>query len=97
MRSNEKRLTTVRLDDELFQEFKFQCIKDKFSFQKLASRSIFLYLTNKKFKEQIHKQTQIKIKSKNRFILIHPRFVSFFELQSQIQAQRIPNSVYLKG
>ena len=66
MRSNEKRLTTVRLDDELFQEFKFQCIKDKFSFQKLASRSIFLYITNKKFKEQIHKQTQIKIKSKNR-------------------------------
>ena len=49
MRSNEKRLTTVRLDDELFQEFKFQCIKDKFSFQKLASRSIFLYLTNKIF------------------------------------------------
>ena len=67
MRSNEKRLTTVRLDDELFQEFKYQCIKDKFSFQKLASRSIFLYLTNKAFRTQIHKQTDLKLKTKNKF------------------------------
>ena len=33
MKSSEKRLTTVRIEDKLFQEFKFQCIKDKFSFQ----------------------------------------------------------------
>lgn len=62
MKSSDKRLTTVRVDDELFQEFKFQCIKDKFSFQKLASRSIFLYLTNKDFKESIHSITNINIK-----------------------------------
>ena len=62
MKSSDKRLTTVRIDDELFQEFKFQCIKDKFSFQKLASRSIFLYLTDKKFKQNIHSTTNINIK-----------------------------------
>jgi hypothetical protein len=62
MKSSDKRLTTVRIDDELFQEFKFQCIKDKFSFQKLASRSIFLYLTDKDFKESIHSITNINIK-----------------------------------
>ena len=62
MKSSEKRLTTVRIDDELFQEFKFQCIKDKFSFQKLASRSIFLYLTDKDFKQSIHNITNINIK-----------------------------------
>lgn len=62
MKSSEKRLTTVRIEDELFQEFKFQCIKDKFSFQKLASRSIFLYLTDKKFKQSIHSTTNINIK-----------------------------------
>jgi len=62
MKSSDKRLTTVRIDDELFQEFKFQCIKDKFSFQKLASRSIFLYLTDKNFKESIHSITNINIK-----------------------------------
>ena len=66
MRNSEKRLTTVRLDDELFREFKYRCIQDKFSFQKLASRAIFLYLTNKKFREQIHKQTDIKLKVKNK-------------------------------
>ena len=66
MKSIEKRLTTVRIDDTLFQEFKFRCVKDKFSFQKLASRAIFLYLTNKRFREQIHKQTDIKLKVKNR-------------------------------
>ena len=62
MKSSDKRLTTVRIDDELFQEFKFQCIKDKFSFQKLASRSIFLYLTDKNFKKNIHNVTNINIK-----------------------------------
>lgn len=62
MKSSEKRLTTVRIDDELFQEFKYQCIKNKFSFQKLASRSIFLYLTDKDFKQSIHNTTNINIK-----------------------------------
>jgi hypothetical protein len=61
MKSSDKRLTTVRIDDELFQEFKYQCIKDKFSFQKLASRSIFLYLTDKEFKKSIHNITSINI------------------------------------
>ena len=62
MKSIEKRLTTVRIDDTLFQEFKFRCVKDKFSFQKLASRAIFLYLTNKDFKTKIHRVTSIKLK-----------------------------------
>lgn len=65
MKSTDKRLTTVRIDDDLFQEFKFQCVKDKFSFQKLASRAIFLYLTNKDFKQTIVETTHIKFKSKN--------------------------------
>ncbi len=64
MKSTEKRLTTVRIDDDLFQEFKFQCIKDKFSFQKLASRAIFLYLTNKEFKKMIQDTVQLKLKKR---------------------------------
>lgn len=62
MKSSDKRLTTVRINDELFQEFKFQCIKDKFSFQKLASRSIFLYLTDKEFRDNLHTVTDINLK-----------------------------------
>ena len=65
MKNSDKRLTTVRIEDELFQEFKYQCIKNKFSFQKLASRSIFLYLTNKKFKESIHNLNHINLEEIN--------------------------------
>lgn len=61
MKSSEKRLTTVRIEDNLFQEFKFQCIKNKFSFQKLASRAIFLYLTDKEFQKEIHNLNNINI------------------------------------
>ena len=61
MKNSEKGLTTVRIEDDLFQEFKYQCIKNKFSFQKLASRSIFLYLTDKEFREGIHKISNINI------------------------------------
>ncbi len=65
MKNSEKRLTTVRIEDELFQEFKYQCIKNKFSFQKLASRSIFLYLTDDKFKKSIHNLNNINIEEIN--------------------------------
>ena len=65
MKSTEKRLTTVRIDDELFQEFKYQCIKNKFSFQKLASRSIFLYLTDNSFRKDIHNLTNINLEEIN--------------------------------
>jgi hypothetical protein len=56
MRNADKKLTTVRLDPDLYDEFKFQCLKDNFSFQKLASRAIYLYLNDKDFKKMLHKQ-----------------------------------------
>jgi hypothetical protein len=65
MKSTEKRLTTVRIEDELFQEFKYQCIKNKFSFQKLASRSIFLYLTDKEFRKNLHNTSNLNIDKLN--------------------------------
>ena len=65
MKNSEKRLTTVRIEDKLFQEFKYQCIKNKFSFQKLASRAIFLYLTNDKFRTDIHSTNDINLNKIN--------------------------------
>ena len=62
---NKQKLTSVKIDEELFTEFKFICLREKFSFQKLASRAIFLYLTDKKFKETIQKQNTINIKKVN--------------------------------
>lgn len=57
-----KKLTSVRVEEELFQEFKIQCLRYKFSFQKLADRALYLYLTDEQFKERIHAQTDLKIK-----------------------------------
>lgn len=57
-----KKLTSVRVEEELFQEFKVQCLRYKFSFQKLADRALFLYLTDDRFKELIHSQTDLKLK-----------------------------------
>ena len=40
-------LTSVKVKSDLFESFKIECVKRKFSFQKLADRSIFLYLQMK--------------------------------------------------
>tara|TARA_X000001316_G_scaffold4859_1_gene1089 strand:- start:485 stop:613 length:129 start_codon:yes stop_codon:yes gene_type:complete len=40
-------------------------MQDNFSFQKLASRAIYLYLTDNKFKDTIQQQTDIKLKKVN--------------------------------
>ena len=56
MRNKDKKLTSVRLDPKLYEEFKYQCLKDDFSFQKLASRAIFLYINDKDFRKKLQKQ-----------------------------------------
>ena len=61
MRSKDKKLTSVRLHPELFNRFKSRCITEDFTFQKLAERSIFLYLTDEEFKAKVTKTEKIKI------------------------------------
>lgn len=56
-----KKLTSVKVDSDLFQEFKEQCIRDKFSLQKLVDRAIFLYITDKEFKKKIESQVNLKL------------------------------------
>jgi hypothetical protein len=57
-----KKLTSVKVETELFQEFKEECVRYKFSLQKLVDRAIFLYLTEEEFKQKLHNQTNIKLK-----------------------------------
>lgn len=56
-----RKLTSVRVDSDLFQEFKEQCVRDKFSLQKLVDRAIFLYITDKEFKKKIESQVNLKL------------------------------------
>lgn len=50
---SEKKLTSLKLDPELFDEFKIECIRTKFTLQKLAERSVYLFLKDKEFQKLI--------------------------------------------
>ncbi len=62
MNNSSKKLTSVKVEEDLLQEFKEQCVRYKFSLQKLVDRTIFLYLTEEEFKQKLHSQTNIKLK-----------------------------------
>ena len=54
-------LTSVKVKADLFENFKIECVRRKFSFQKLADRSIFLYLTDEEFRKKITNQTNLDL------------------------------------
>lgn len=49
----EKKLTSVKIDNELWDNFRIECIKRKFSFQKLSERAVDLYMHNEEFRRTI--------------------------------------------
>jgi hypothetical protein len=56
-------LTSVKLDVDLFENFKIECIKRKFSFQKLSERAIHLYLTDEEFRKKIHNHSDLSLEN----------------------------------
>ena len=54
-------LTSVKVQSDLFENFKIECVKRKFSFQKLADRAIYLYLTDDDFRKKITNQLNIDL------------------------------------
>tara|TARA_R110001583_G_C5443632_1_gene390123 strand:+ start:332 stop:517 length:186 start_codon:yes stop_codon:yes gene_type:complete len=61
MAKEEKTLTSVKVKSDLFENFKIECVKRKFSFQKLADRSIYLYLTDEDFRKQVSNHTDLEL------------------------------------
>jgi hypothetical protein len=59
--TKEMTLTNVKVKSDLFENFKIECVKRKFSFQKLADRTLFLYLTDENFRKQISNQTNLEL------------------------------------
>jgi len=47
-------LTSVKLPEGLWDEFRISCVKHKFSLQKLTERSMYLYLTDETFRITLH-------------------------------------------
>jgi hypothetical protein len=54
-------LTSVKVKSDLFENFKIECVKRKFSFQKLADRAIYLYLTDDDFRRQINNHNNLEL------------------------------------
>lgn len=63
MSEKNQQLTSVKLDKDLFEQFKVECIKRKFSFQKLSERAVHLYLTDENFRKQIHNHNNLSLES----------------------------------
>ena len=55
------KLTSVKVADNLFQDFKISSKKHKFNLQKLVNRSVHLYLTNEEYRKQIHNHTDLTV------------------------------------
>ena len=55
------KLTSVKIEDRLFEDFKISSIKHKFNLQKLVNRSVHLYLNNEDFRKTIHNHTDLTV------------------------------------
>lgn len=58
-------LTSVKVKSDLFENFKVECVRRKFSFQKLADRALHLYLTDDEFRKQISNHTNLELKNQD--------------------------------
>jgi hypothetical protein len=61
MAKKDMTLTSVKIKSDLFETFKIECVKRKFSFQKLADRAIHLYLTDEEFRKQINNHNNLEL------------------------------------
>ena len=51
--NDKKKLTSLKIDPQLWDLFKIECIKRKFSFQKLSERAIDLYMKDEDFRRKV--------------------------------------------
>ena len=49
----EEQLTSVKVEKDLFNTFKVECVKRKFSLNKLVNRAMDLYLNSDEFRKTI--------------------------------------------
>ena len=52
----ELKLTSVKVDAKLFEDFKIECVRRKYTFNKLVNTSIKLYLEEEDFRKKLHNQ-----------------------------------------
>ena len=52
-------LTTVRLQDKLFEDFKIEAVRNKITMRNLLERAMFLYMTEESFKRTVNNQLNV--------------------------------------
>lgn len=53
-------LTTVRLQDKLFEDFKSEAIRNKITMRNLLERAMYLYMKDESFKRIINNQLNVQ-------------------------------------
>ena len=61
MANKNLKLTSVKIVDHLFEDFKICSIRHKFNLQKLTNRAVHLYLTDEEFRKKLHNHTNLTI------------------------------------
>ena len=56
MNNKETKLTSVKIIDNLYKNFKSKVVQNGFNLQKLVNRSIYLYNEDAKFETMIHNE-----------------------------------------
>lgn len=56
METKKRVITSVKIPDNLYEDFKIMNVRTKMNLQDLVERTIFLYLTENKFREMVHNQ-----------------------------------------
>lgn len=57
-------LTSVKVQCDLFDEFKISCVKYKFSINKLVNRAMDLYVTSEEFRKQMNNHHNLNFDNK---------------------------------
>ena len=52
-------LTTVRLQDKLFEDFKIEAVRNKITMRNLLERAMYLYMTDESFKRTVNNQLNV--------------------------------------
>jgi|TARA_Y100000992_G_C20970842_1_gene352633 hypothetical protein len=65
MSTKNQQLTSVKINKDLFEQFRVECIKRKFSFQKLSERAVHMYLSDEDFRKRIHSHSDLSLEEQN--------------------------------
>ena len=65
MSAKNQQLTSVKINKDLFEQFRVECIKRKFSFQKLSERAVHMYLSDEDFRKRIHSHSNLSLEEQN--------------------------------